>query len=103
MEQEGRIITLDKNPGKLVDIHGRELTTEVAKRAPEQVVTQKPAEQLKEKVVTHLRDLKPNTLFRMHKSGTIYMKMPDGSIRNVDKAARKLARLKRKNQNKDNK
>lgn len=32
----------------------------------------------------------PGTLFRLGKSGTLYFKAKDGSIRNVDKAARRL-------------
>jgi hypothetical protein len=36
------------------------------------------------------------TIFRLHKSGTVYIKMRDGSIRNFEKFKRKLAKLEKK-------
>jgi hypothetical protein len=42
------------------------------------------------KTVTRLNQLKPGELFRYAKSGTLYLKARDGSIRNVDKAIKKF-------------
>jgi hypothetical protein len=43
-----------------------------------------------------MRSIPPNTLFRLQKSQTIYFKMPDGSVRNMEKAAKKLGLTKGK-------
>jgi hypothetical protein len=41
-------------------------------------------------------DIPPYTLFTFEKSGTPYIKMPNGSIRNTDKAVRKQLGLTKK-------
>lgn len=44
------------------------------------------------KTVT-LKDVPPRTIFRLARTGTRYMKMPDGSIRNVEKALRRHLKM----------
>jgi hypothetical protein len=53
-------------------------------------------DEMDEKEVRTLKDVPPMTLFRREKSGTVYVKLADGSIRNVDKAARKAGLLDKK-------
>jgi hypothetical protein len=47
------------------------------------------------KEIATLKDVPPGKVFRLAKSGTHYLKMQDGSIRNVDKAIRKLLKQRK--------
>ena len=43
-----------------------------------------------------LKDVPPGKVFRLQRTGTLYKKMPDGSIRNISKALAKAEKAKRK-------
>jgi hypothetical protein len=47
-----------------------------------------------------VKSIPPNTLFRLAKTGTVYLKLADGSIRNVEKAMRKLNKGMKKKEEK---
>lgn len=49
------------------------------------------------KTITSLGQLKPGSLFRYAKSGTLYLKARDGSIRNVDKAIKRYLKSQKSN------
>lgn len=53
------------------------------------------------KRVTALKDVPAGSLFRVGKSGTLYLKLANGSIRNVDKAVRKMGLYKIKPEGQD--